>query len=362
MQRELLENMVAIPSVYPREKDHSLYLSEYLTSHGFGVENQDVEGDRSNIFATRGSGDKSILFYGHLDTVPLTSQSDWQTDPFHLTQKDGNLYGLGAYDMKGGIASFIEACEHSNSYTKILLGVDEENWSAGAWKAVQERQSFFNDVELIISAEPNFGLGLNGITNRRTGRYLYDVLLEGVPAHIAKYQEGVDAINLLGNFIHKFYDQRNELFHNHGSYAQVRRVQAESVGMSVCGVASAIVEVFSTQAETLLDVQSKIQSLTQGTVSPKERPTPYLSGYNFRTFPYQSLIGEIVKNNTGSELELKSRMSVADDNVLATLGIPVITWGPDGGNAHAPNEYVKADSLNTLTQMFSQLLASRNII
>lgn len=356
MDIKLLENIVAIPSAYPHEGELGLYLQRYLSTHGFDVESQQVDIDRHNIFASRGRGERAILFYGHLDTVPLLSRSDWQTDPFHLTKKGGNLYGLGAYDMKGGLAAFIDACQKSCAYVKIFLGVDEENWSAGAWKAVQEKSNFFDDVELIISAEPNFGLGLNGITNQRTGRYLYDVDIRGVAAHVAAYQEGTDAINLLGDFIHSFYKQRNELFHKMGAYAQVRRVAAESTGMSVCGRASATVEVLPTRDTKSSDVQIKIQSLTMGAVSLKQRPTPYLPGYSFPTFPHQTFIREIIKNNTGKDMVLNSRMSVADDNVLATLGIPVITWGPSGGNAHSPNEYVEKNSLNTLSKMYLDLL------
>ena len=105
-------------------------------------------------------------------------------------------------------------------------------------------------------------------------------------------------------------------------------------------------------------IESKIQSLTSATIKPKERPTPYLPGYCFPTFPYQSLIREIIRRNTDMDMELKTRKSVADDNALATLGIPVITWGPDCGNAHSPNEYVKAESLNILSNMYRQLLDS----
>ena len=51
-----------------------------------------------------------------------------------------------------------------------------------------------------------------------------------------------------------------------------------------------------------------------------------------------------------------ARSSVGDDNVLATLRIPVITWGPSGGNAHSANEYVSEKSLDTFVNMYSDLL------
>ncbi|MFZ2199616.1 MAG: M20 family metallopeptidase, partial [Microgenomates group bacterium] len=360
--RRLLENMVTIPSSYPSEYELGEYLERYLSSNGFNVASQQVAADRHNIFATKGRGHRAILFYGHLDTVPLTSRAQWQTDPFSLTEIDGNLFGLGTYDMKGGISAFVEACANSKSYCKILLTVDEENWSAGIWKAIAEKSDFFDDVELIISAEPNFGLGLNGVTNARTSRYLYTVTFDGKPAHVANYQDGVDAVNILGKFIADFYATREELFHVNGSYAQIRSVGGSAMGMSVCGISTAEIEVLAAPGETLESVRLKIQSLTTFGVIPKTRPTPYLPGYIFTAFPYQDTIREVIKKHTGLDMELKSRKSVADDNALATLGIPVITWGPDGGNAHAPNEYVKINSLNILSKMYLELLNNKEKI
>lgn len=42
-----------------------------------------------------------------IDTV--AAADGWVADPFRLTEKDGVLYGLGACDMKGGIASALAA-------------------------------------------------------------------------------------------------------------------------------------------------------------------------------------------------------------------------------------------------------------
>ena len=53
-------------------------------------------------------------FIGHSDTVDTTD--GWLTNPFTLTQKDDLLYGLGACDMKGGIAAFLQALKEIDLY------------------------------------------------------------------------------------------------------------------------------------------------------------------------------------------------------------------------------------------------------
>lgn len=57
-------------------------------------------------------------------------------------------------------------------------------------------------------------------------------------------------------------------------------------------------------------------------------------------------------------MQLHERSSVGDDNVLATLGIPVITWGPDGKGAHEADEWVDLESLKILSKMFKTLIAN----
>ncbi len=48
---------------------------------------------------------KSLLFNGHVDTIPLTPVTDWQFDPLSGELKDGRILGRGSSDMKGGLAA-----------------------------------------------------------------------------------------------------------------------------------------------------------------------------------------------------------------------------------------------------------------
>ena len=44
------------------------------------------------------------MLSGHTDVVPVEGQA-WTVPPFALTRRDGRLYGRGAADMKGFVAS-----------------------------------------------------------------------------------------------------------------------------------------------------------------------------------------------------------------------------------------------------------------
>ncbi len=46
---------------------------------------------------------KTVLIYGHLDVQPAAMSDGWDTEPFVLTEKNGNLYGRGSTDDKGPV-------------------------------------------------------------------------------------------------------------------------------------------------------------------------------------------------------------------------------------------------------------------
>ncbi len=52
-----------------------------------------------------------LVFNGHMDTFPLGAASDWTTDPAGEA-RDGKLYGLGASDMKAGLAAILFTLRH----------------------------------------------------------------------------------------------------------------------------------------------------------------------------------------------------------------------------------------------------------
>lgn len=60
----------------------------------------------------RGSGGgRTLLLNGHVDVVDVEPRRAWSSDPFDAVVRDGRVWGRGACDMKGGVASMIFAAE-----------------------------------------------------------------------------------------------------------------------------------------------------------------------------------------------------------------------------------------------------------
>lgn len=359
IEHRILKRLVETPSIYPNEQQIGNVYQEILDDQGFKVEILDIGQGRRNILASRGNGGKALLFCGHQDTVPLVNETQWQTDPFELVSRGDRYYGLGVSDMKGGIAAFLEAFKVTpDRYLKVVLTVDEEDISEGAWAVVETRQDFFSDVELMVCAESNFKQPENSVAIGRVGRCIFDVQFEGSPAHIINYREGVDAISMLGGFLSKLYSKRDHMFNSPDSVIQVRRVDGAAVGMSVCANASAEVEVLLGAGDSNDIVMEKVFDLTGVKLSLKKRKTPYLPAYYFAHFPYQEKLSDIFMEHMGKAMEKYLRRSVGDENVLATLGIPIITYGADGGNEHQPNEFINTPSLNRLQTIYEEFVLS----
>jgi acetylornithine deacetylase len=114
---ELTMEMIDIPSPMGGEKALAQYLEGRFRSAGLETRMQEVESDRYNVFGyLRGTGDGATLMYaGHLDTTyggdeegirdlgPGYQPKSWREGEW--------IYGIGAYNMKGGHASSILAVE-----------------------------------------------------------------------------------------------------------------------------------------------------------------------------------------------------------------------------------------------------------
>jgi acetylornithine deacetylase len=89
-------------------------------------------------------GGRSLVFNGHIDVVSAEPRQAWTSDPFQPEVRDGNLYGRGACDMKGGVAAMVFALETLASQGVALRGdllvatdTDEESSGAGGSALVE---------------------------------------------------------------------------------------------------------------------------------------------------------------------------------------------------------------------------------
>jgi acetylornithine deacetylase len=101
---DLLKDMVDHYSPSGREEELTAWLAGYLRAGGLSVKVSPVDDNRSNLEVTARGAPASILFLGHIDTVPA-----FDIEQYEFSERGGRCYGLGTADMKGGCAAMIEA-------------------------------------------------------------------------------------------------------------------------------------------------------------------------------------------------------------------------------------------------------------
>lgn len=91
--------------------------------------------EKANLLIRFGpEGDGGLILSGHMDAVPAR-ETNWESDPFTLTEREDRYVGRGAADMKGFLAIATNAALAAESLRKplyLLFTYDEEVGTLGA--------------------------------------------------------------------------------------------------------------------------------------------------------------------------------------------------------------------------------------
>ncbi|MFX0086784.1 MAG: M20 family metallopeptidase [Candidatus Hodarchaeota archaeon] len=368
--QQLLENMIRINSIVGKEGELAEYLKDEIEALGLKCEIDEIEPGRPNIYARlkHGKLGKRLNFNGHLDTVPVVD--GWETDPFNPVVKDGKLYGLGACDMKAGIAcildmlrAFVESNHSFNGELSFSGVIDEEAYGKGA-KAMLKTD--FAQVDAIVLAEPYSGDELKPIPLGITGKILYDITVKGKAAHGFRPHLGINAIEELGKILVNL-DKLN--FKNHpdfgkGNYSTLKIEGGYDV-YSVVVPALARMEVnrLLVPGESVKiaieDIKRLVKALNLKAEVEVKIKSPQYEAYVIDKNEDIIQVFEPVYNEVMGKTPLYNyTRGITDANIFTGEGrIPCLHLGPHQEVAHQKNEYVPLDCLPSLSKMYSLIAA-----
>ncbi|MDU9393609.1 acetylornithine deacetylase [Pseudomonas sp. zfem002] len=204
--RELLGRLIGFPTV-SRDSNLALigFVREYLADLGVDSElfhNED--GSKANLFATIGPQDRGgVVLSGHTDVVPVDGQA-WTVEPFVMSEKDGRLYGRGAADMKGFIASVLAAvpaflAEPLRIPVHLAFSYDEEVGCLGVRSMLAALAQRPHKPTLCLIGEPT---GLKPVLGHK-GKLAMRCQVQGAACHSAYAPYGVNAIEYAARLIGK---------------------------------------------------------------------------------------------------------------------------------------------------------------
>ena len=326
----------------------------------------------------RGGG-KSLLLSGHIDTVPLGVQP-WKHSPFQPAVEGGRMYGLGAYDMKCGVAVMLGVMRTLHELGVSLKGdllaetvVDEEFGGVNGTLAGRLRG---DNADAVIITEPS-DLAIN---NGVRGGVVAHFLLTGAEGIMFGNEEPGHAVRMLAHFL-KWVDifrqrRRAKVPGWVGGPRDpvpvwVTKVSAGGWGTNVPLTVPAEVRVELyyqlVPGEGQAGVMAEFYTWLDEMVADK--PNDF-AGRPSVTFPYRFMpaseipadapliqaLNRCVQQVTGSPVEVRPASAPSDlFTVQRDFGLPGIHFGPRGGGAHAADEYVELEDLLTVTKAITLL-------
>lgn len=354
---EFLRDMIRIPSTSGNEYKVIQRIKSEMEKTGFDEINIDKMG---NIIGRIGNGKKIIAMDAHIDTVDVGDSDLWKVDPFEAVLKDGVIYGRGASDQEGGMASMVYAAKIikelklEGDYTLYVTGtVMEEDCDGLCWQYIIEQDGLRPDF--VVITEPT---NLNIYRGHR-GRMEMIVRVKGVSCHGSAPERGVNAIYKMVPIIEDIEKLNDELkydpFLGKGTVTVTQIFFKSPSQCAVPDECTIQLDRRLTYGETMESAVKEIKSLKGAENAEIEVLTyaqPSYTGLVYPTDKYyptwvvqkDHLIvrsaAEAYKMMFGKEPKIdKWTFSTNGIATMGKFGIPTVGFGP--GNevyAHGPND------------------------
>ena len=375
----LAEQLIAKPSVTPDDAGCMELITAALQPLGFVCEHMDsgpAPFRVRNLWAKRaGTSGQTLAFAGHTDVVPTGPLTQWDSDPFTPTHRDGKLFGRGASDMKTSLAAMVVAvqeflAQHPNPALGIafLLTSDEEGPAVDGTVVVCEQLKARGEApEFCIVGEPT-SVQQTGdmIKNGRRGTLSGKLTVKGVQGHIA-YPHMAD------NPIHRFapamaelvgmrWDEGNAFFPP--TSWQISNIHSGTGASNVIPGDCVVDFNFRFCTESTPDsLQQRLQAvLEKHGLSYDLKWT--LGGLPFLTTPgtLVAAVQKAILDETGLQTELSTTGGTSDGRFIAQICPQVIEMGPPNATIHKVNEHVVVNDMAPLKAIYRRTLEELNLV
>jgi succinyl-diaminopimelate desuccinylase len=370
---DILTNLIQIYSPYFKEDKVMEYAYEWFKEKDLPVEYHRYTEERITKFSGinvigRLKGSRkgpTVLLNGHLDTVEICE--GWTKDPLKAEIEGDKLYGVGALDMKSGVAAIMIAIEAFKNTVDDFDGevlytlVSDEEGPYGLGTDALILDGITDDADVAIVPEPSSGftgeefpclcLGARGGWN-------YTVNVLGKSAHAANPEKGISAIIEASKLMLEL--KNSELREDDKLGKGSICIISSSGGGAACSVADkASFTVFRhvVRGEDKDYLKKEVEKAAKranikGKVSMAFRDAPHLDNGGFHPYivdedsPYTKMIRKSILEVTGQEGKIAYFSSIGDFNYLGSrVKIPTFVFGPNGENYHTADEYVSIESV-----------------
>lgn len=356
-------NSTLVPGA-PGESEIATFIGTWFAERGFEVTRLEGTPGRPSIVACNkgATNSKKIMLNGHIDTVTVAS---YDGDGCKAVRKDGNVYGRGTFDMKGGLAAQMvaahRAVQQGIAGQVIVAAVsDEEHGNIGTEEVLKH---FTADVGIV--AEPT----MLGLTVAHKGFVWFDLTINGLAAHGSRHDLGIDAITKAGYALVALDKYAAELTSRpHVKYLETPSVHASIIkgGEELSSYPAQCVisiERRTVPGETPERVRAELVAILDG-VAANTKDFSYELGGGFTRAPLQvnedheivRLIQKYFQSNTGDQVGFRGEWYWTDAALMNDAGITTVLFGVDGEGAHAATEWATESSVHIVADVLTDVV------
>ena len=350
---KIFRDMVDIYSPSGKEGAIVGFLDGFLKGADIPVIRQPVENGRDNLLIISPREDAQAVFVGHLDTV---SAPDYMNYRFEM--EDGEVYGLGTADMKGGCAAMIEAftaychAHDGDVPASLALVVGEEETGDGAQSFVDEHHYPWAIVGEPTGLMPCFS---------HYGYLELELTTYGKRMHASLAQKEHNAIRsmltMLLSLTGHLDSSRHDVIYN------IRDMQSSQAGFAVPDRCDVFVDLHVPPQFGIGDLSFEIEEVIAGQIADRSRLHDSLvfstihAGYDL---PDRGYFPELLKDvMIAHDMDWKpsSFQSDSDATILWGAGIKPVILGPGQlAKAHTIDESVQMEEVCSSAELYLDIL------
>lgn len=368
---EFAQQLIQIPSVEGRETQVCQLIEKQLAKYEiFGKYFGENKARLNFLVRLKGkSSSRVLMFNGHTDVVPPGDESKWQYPPFSGKLVGNKIYGRGAADMKGGLASLVltaiilkESGIRLGGNIVFAFTANEENPQKGGTGVSYLLRKDLLKGDACIIAEPKtdyIDIGSRGV-------YRFSIKTIGKSWHTGRIRAlGTNAVLKMAKVILAL-DKYQLSFkpHKHFPPPKISAGTIISGGTTINIVpdeCQALVDIRLSFGQTKNSVKKDLALLWQKL--RKQDPKLKMKIKEIFYVP-PAVIDEkegivaLLQKNAQKVLKFKPGLKVSgpmsDNNFFITYGIPTVNFGPEGENYHSENEFVEVECIFKVAEIFAQ--------
>jgi succinyl-diaminopimelate desuccinylase len=369
---EIAQKLIRCPSVTPAEGGALDALGTILAAAGYEVHRVPFSDmntpDIDNLFAKIGSGAPHFVFAGHTDVVPPGDAASWTHAPFSGEIANGELFGRGACDMKGAIASFAAAAirfgKPKRGTISFLITGDEEGPAVnGTRKLLRWAKERGEQFDHCIVGEPTNVAKLGDMAKiGRRGSLSGTLIFRGLQGHVAYPHLADNPVPNLIRAVTALIAEPLDTGTQHFDASNLEITAIETGNRAFNVIPAEARAQFNIRFNDLHTAQS-LRDLVLGRVMKAVGDEAHFqidwepSSDCFRTekSPFVDLLSDAIREITGSAPKLSTTGGTSDARFIKDY-CPVVEFGLVGQTMHKIDERVPVAEVEALSRIYHRVL------